>query len=177
LKSNPPSTSRPFHKQWERQTKSSQCQNLFDPKLHNEIAERKKPSDIQNYIIAYDGPEDGRKVYDWIIKSHNKLKIPNISLPIVRLQKQEINANSVDGIFILKKGFILFANQPVYFQGQMEFDKEAIAHSWVVGNQDYGNLALLFLILLEKIGADKKIHVMYPAGYVKNHKMGTIYVT
>ncbi|SDD66899.1 DUF6602 domain-containing protein [Pedobacter soli] len=149
----------------------------FDPQLHNEITNRKKPEDIQNYVIAYDGPDDGRKVYNWIISSHNKLNLINISLPVGRTEKQEINSNSVDGIFVLKKGFILFANQPIYFQGQMEFDKENIAHSWVVGNQEYGNLALLFLILLERIGADSKTHVMYPAGYLKNHQMGTIYVT
>ncbi|RYE50965.1 MAG: hypothetical protein EOP48_18930 [Sphingobacteriales bacterium] len=136
---------------------------------------RSTPAHIKNYVIAYDGPGDITKVHHWISSAHKKLKIPNISLPLGRSAKQAVQGNTIDAIFILKKGFISFANRSTYYQGQIASDDAGEYHSWVMANQGDGNLIELFMELVD-LSNDSRPQLFYPMGYLKHHQMGEIYM-
>ena len=55
-------------------------------------------------------------------------------------------SSSIDGVFILQKGFIYFDNVPTGFINN-SLRKEHPNYKWVLSNCNNGNLLLLFLFL------------------------------
>lgn len=104
------------------------------------------PPKILNYVVAYGGPANMRTVYNWIPPIHNSLGVAIQDLPQNDEQRIKTASPSIDGVFVLNKGFIYFDNVPFGFANQ----NARTAHpnlKWVIGNTDTGNLLLFFLFL------------------------------
>ena len=104
------------------------------------------PPKVLNYVIAYDGPTHIGTVLNWLPELQAILGIVPENLP--KDSKKRINtpSKSIDGIFILNKGFIYYDNVPLGFAT----DEIRAAHDdlrWVVAETSQGNLLLFFLLL------------------------------
>ncbi len=103
------------------------------------------PPSVLNFIVAYQGPTT-ETVMKWIDEIYTAKGIHenNAIEPEKRL---EMPSASIDGIFILNRGFIQFDNSPADFRH---------AYSQKIGNWVYcdttnGNLTLLFVLLTQSM--------------------------
>ena len=104
------------------------------------------PPKILNYVVAYDGPAQMQTVYNWIPQIHANLGITIPDLPQEEAQRLSSASPSIDGIFILNKGFIYFDNVPFGFaNGAARATHPNL--KWVFSDSGTGNLLLLFLLL------------------------------
>jgi hypothetical protein len=104
------------------------------------------PPKILNYVVAYDGPAQMQTVYNWIPQIHASLGLAVTDLPQELGQRHQTAAPSIDGVFVLNKGFIYFDNVPT----GLAIDQARAAHpniKWVFADTTSGNLLLLFLFL------------------------------
>lgn len=104
------------------------------------------PPKILNYLVAYDGPAQMGTVYNWIPPIHNDLGIVVADLPLDQQQRLQTPSPSLDGVFILNKGFLYFDNVPNGFA----IEQARVEHpniKWLFADSSSGNLLLLFLFL------------------------------
>lgn len=110
------------------------------------------PPNIISYIVAYEGPKKLETVDSWL-KNNGIMPFENLDdrqLQICRHQgeKYGVASDSIDGVFILGKGFRYYDNIPLD-------DKETRpVHNiprtedlWIKGSEKNGNLAKLFFLL------------------------------
>jgi len=104
-----------------------------------------QPPALLNYIVAYDGPASMATVNDWLKEVHaaNQIEVPELSGAIDRYR---VPAPSIDGIFVLGRGFLYFDNVPM---GLASDDTRAKFPKlrWVYSDSAVDNLLLLFLFL------------------------------
>lgn len=103
------------------------------------------PPKVLNYVIAYDGPADMKTVSGWVTSIHAAKGISIADLPLDEAARQQTPAPSLDGIFVLGKGFLYFDNTPMGFGGATR--QHLPQQKWVLANQPDGNLLLLFMFL------------------------------
>lgn len=117
-------------------------------------------SGIKNFVVAYDGPAKIETVFSWIGQIHKSL---DISIPELPPDKERFNipSPSIDGIFVLKKGFLYFDNIPFIFQTQQLLHKYPNI-KWVTVNSEEGVLLMFFHLLQEII---KTIHGTFLNAY------------
>jgi hypothetical protein len=130
------------------------------------------PPKVLNYVVAYDGPVQMKTVYDWIPKIHSNLGISISSLPQNYEDRIKVSSPSIDGIFILGRGFVYFDNVPVSFAAS----KNRTAHpdlKWVFADTASGNLLLLFL-MLQSATANIEGKWLNPAPYISSFKLSRI---
>lgn len=113
------------------------------------------PPSILNYVIAYDGPANISTVYGWLPQIHTNLGITVNNLPADNTARINTPSPSVDGIFILKKGFIYYDNVSLGFLNPTTRAAADPNVKWVMADTASGNLLLLFLFLLN---ANANIH-------------------
>jgi len=104
-----------------------------------------QPPGILNYVVAFNGPMKMATVHGWLDPIHSELEIP---LPILPLGDDRIGkaAPSIDGVFVLGKGFLVFDNAPIGFA--TDEIREVLPESrWQLADQPSGNLLYLFLLL------------------------------
>ncbi|MGH9644761.1 MAG: DUF6602 domain-containing protein, partial [Terriglobales bacterium] len=70
------------------------------------------PPKLLNYAVAYDGPAQMQTVYGWLPQIHAALGITVPDLPEDQVQRLQTASPSLDGVFILNKGFLYFDNVP-----------------------------------------------------------------
>ena len=73
------------------------------------------PPSILNYVVAYDGPAHMSTVYGWIPRIHAGLGIAISNLPLDVQARQQTPSPSIDGVFIMNRGFLYFDNVPLGF--------------------------------------------------------------
>lgn len=105
-----------------------------------------KPS-LKSFLIAYNCDRTLETVYKWLIEI-NKTQEINIEGNLPKSGKERINVvnNSVDGIYILGKGFIFFENQPTSIVPNSYYEDRPDIQ-WVIVNQSKGCLLSLFVFL------------------------------
>lgn len=103
------------------------------------------PPRVLNFVVAYDGPANMSTVKGWIDTAHQNLGINVPSLPVDQGDRTATPSPSIDGVFVLKKGFIYFDNVPQSFTNPLRSTMSA--SKWVVGDTQTGNLLLLFVFL------------------------------
>jgi hypothetical protein len=104
------------------------------------------PPKVLNYVVAYDGPAHIQTVYNWIPPIHAGLGIILPDLPQDESQRVMTPSPSLDGVFILNRGFLYFDNVPAGFANA----QARASHpnlKWVFADSSSGNLLLLFLLL------------------------------
>ena len=70
-------------------------------------------------IVAFDGPTNIGTVHDWVEESHKELGISIPTMPPTSVARQSIPSPGLDGVFILRKGFVHFVNQPFEYRLQV----------------------------------------------------------
>lgn len=130
------------------------------------------PPKVLNYAVAYDGPEQIQTVYNWIPQIHNALGIAIPDLPQDEIQRLSTASPSIDGIFVLNKGFIYFDNVPNSFANS----QTRAVHpnlKWVFADTASGNLLLLF-IMLQTATANTEGKWLNPIPYLASFKVTSI---
>jgi len=112
---------------------------------HNLIRAGYQPPSILSYVVAYDGPASMETVNGWLNPMHQEL---SLSYPMISSENRLTTPSpSLDGIFVLGKGFVLFANSPFTFpEVEQIFQQGANVH-WYFADTESDNLMLLFLLL------------------------------
>lgn len=100
------------------------------------------PPKIINYVVAYDGPSQMATVGGWIPELHTELDIASPSLPIEQQKRLRTASVSLDGVFVLGKGFLCFDNMPAGFGPHLRARKPDL--QWIVGDAQRGSLLMLF---------------------------------
>lgn len=103
------------------------------------------PPKVLNYVVAYDGPASMQTVYQWALQIHASLGIQVPNLPADDASRVQIPSPTIDGVFVLKKGFLFFDNTP--FGISSPFRATNPTGKWVFGDTSSGNLLMLFLFL------------------------------
>ncbi|MGE3553030.1 MAG: DUF6602 domain-containing protein [Candidatus Obscuribacterales bacterium] len=100
------------------------------------------PMGIPTFVVAYKGPTM-KTLHSWLTKIHNELsiEIPNHTLG----ERFKHDSPSIDGVFILGQGFLLFDNNTLFSVADMSAARDT--SKWLVGNQERGNLQVLFYLL------------------------------
>ncbi|WP_373509959.1 DUF6602 domain-containing protein [Thiocapsa sp.] len=124
------------------------------------------PPKVLNYVIAYHGPASMSTVLNWIPELQASLGIVPEALPKDGNERINTPSKSIDGIFVLNKGFIYFDNVPLGFAT----DEIRAAHDdlrWVVAETPKGNL-LLFFLLLQNAAANIEGRWLNAVPYLSN---------
>jgi hypothetical protein len=127
------------------------------------------PPKVLNYVVAYDGPAQMQTAYNWIPQIHTSLGISIPDLPQDESQRLGTASPSIDGVFVLNKGFIYFDNVPIGFANAgTRADHPSL--KWVFANAGTGNLLLLFL-LLQSATANIEGKWLNPVPYLASFNM------
>jgi hypothetical protein len=104
-----------------------------------------QPPSILNYVVAYDGPSKMSTVHGWINPIHTSLEIISPALAIGETRSTQVSP-SIDGVFVLGKGFLVFDNVPFGFVND-EFRQRFPVGIWQYSNVSSGSLLFFFLLL------------------------------
>ena len=105
------------------------------------------PPKILNYIVAYDGPNNMKKVYNWIKKLEGELKFEYPSeMPPDQQKRIDIPSPGMDGIFVLGKGYVHFDNFIISHINPNYRNKDQWMR-WIFLDSENASLLLLFLNL------------------------------
>lgn len=130
----------------EQSIKAAQNSKNLNPNVITSFHTGYIPPKILNYVLAYDGPANMETVYNWIPTIHRNLGIKIDNLPIDTKQRVKIPSPSIDGVFVLNKGFIYFDNTPLGFASQKSRQAN-LDLKWLFADTNSGNLLLLFLLI------------------------------
>lgn len=119
---------------------------LLSPNVTSSFSSGYIPPKVLNYVVAYDGPAQMATVIGWIPKIHSALGIEQSMLPQDESQRLMTPSPSIDGAFVLNKGFIYFDNVPMGF-ARPEVRKQRPDLKWIHADSESGSLLLLFLFL------------------------------
>ena len=99
---------------------------------------------VVNFVVAYAGPAKIKTAYNWINNIHHSLQItaPQVKLP----ERFDTPSPSIDGVFILNKGFLHFDNIPDSMTPSNLRASNPYSN-WVLTESEQGTLLYLFFLL------------------------------
>ena len=118
----------------------------LDPSFTTSFIAGHVPPKVLNYVVAYDGPASMSTVYGWVPKIHSKMGITVPNLPVALDDRIKVPSPSVDGVFVLKKGFLYFDNVPFGFADDSDRASNP-GMKWLYADSVDGNLLLIFMLL------------------------------
>jgi len=130
------------------------------------------PPKVLNYVVAYDGPASMQTVYEWINPIYENLGIIQANIPIDDEKRIRTPSESIDGIFILQKGFLYFDNVPYGFS-QLEHREKNPISKWIYADTPEGNL-LFFFMLLQGATANIEGRWLNPLPYLSKFSLSGI---
>ena len=99
----------------ENAIKAAKNSKTFIKSVTNTFSTGYIPPAILNFVVAYDGPQNMSTVNGWIPQIHDSLNISCPSLSTDHQKRMSTASPSIDGIFILERGFLYFDNVPIGF--------------------------------------------------------------
>jgi hypothetical protein len=132
-----------------------------------------QPPSILSYVVAYDGPASMTTVHAWFAGIHAELGIAYPLMPPNGEQRISIASPSVDGVFLLGRGFIQFDNSPLGFIRDDLRQAHPDLH-WAVADTPNGNLLLLFLLLTQAVSGVSGSW-LNPGPYVANFNVANLH--
>lgn len=105
------------------------------------------PPSILSFIVAYDGPQKMETVLSWITELESDLGISLPPLPLGEARLKTPSA-SIDGVFVLGKGFVTFDNFPTGFLNETVRSSTPTT-KWVAASTNHGALLWLFHMLTQ----------------------------
>jgi hypothetical protein len=109
-----------------------------------------QPPSILSYVVAYDGPASMKTISGWLGPIHRDLGINEPAMPLTGAERAKVVSPSLDGIFLLGKGFIQFDNSPLGFLTD-EIRMQRPNARWVGADTERGSLLLLFMLLTQAV--------------------------
>jgi len=106
------------------------------------------PPGILSYVVAYDGPAQIRTVRNWVrsIEIDHGLNAPQ--LPQTRQERARVLSESIEGVFVLGRGSVVFDNAPISLTDDAITAANPAAKYVTMSGAD-GNLLWLFLLLTQ----------------------------
>jgi hypothetical protein len=133
-------------KDMEQSIKAAKNAKLLTPSTTSSFSAGYIPPKVLNYVIAYAGPANMKTAYGWIPKIHNTLGITISDLPQDENKRFNTPSPSIDGVFILNKGFIYFDNIPFGFANSAGRAAQPNM-KWLFSDTPDGNLLMFFMLL------------------------------
>ena len=65
---------------------------------------------IRSYVVAYDGPAQIKTVYEWLMQIEQARGLNQQNLPATGAERRRVLSQSVEGVFVLGKGSLVFDN-------------------------------------------------------------------
>ena len=130
----------------EQAIKAARNAKMLTPNVTSSFSSGYTPPKVLNYVVAYDGPAQMQTVYNWIPQIHAALGETIPDLPQDESQRLATASPSIDGAFVLSKGFLYFDNVPVGFANAASRATHPNL-KWVFADTGSGNLLLLFMLL------------------------------
>ncbi|MDF5892713.1 hypothetical protein P4A93_13900 [Pseudomonas syringae pv. syringae] len=117
---------------------------------------------VVSFIFAYSGPVKNTTSYKWLQAAHVKLgvKAESVSFP----DRWKASAPSIDGVFVLKKGFIHFDNIPDTLTPSDV--RAANPHSCWVSVESEESVLLYFFFLLTNVCVHSASFAVDAAKYI-----------
>ncbi|MDP2856419.1 MAG: hypothetical protein Q8P50_00350 [Bacillota bacterium] len=159
-------------KELENAAKAARASKALSPNIIISFHSGFIPPKVLNYVIAYDGPASMQTVYGWLPTIHASWGVTIPDLPMVPDQRAQTPSPSLDGIFVLQKGFVYFDNVPYGFAS------DAVRQAnpdikWVVSDTTSGNL-LLFFLFLQTATANVEGRWLNPLPYLQGFHLPNI---
>ncbi|MFC3530913.1 DUF6602 domain-containing protein [Vogesella facilis] len=107
---------------------------------------------ILSYVIAYEGPASHETIADWLNRAHGSHQIVLPHLPANHNDCQRTAWPSIDGIFVLGRGFMQADTSAITYitdKTRMQHD----SRQWVWCGSKDGNLLVLFMLLTQAASA------------------------
>jgi hypothetical protein len=101
------------------------------------------PPGVLSFVVAYDGPASMKTVHGWIPDLHREKGIAEPALPPHWGPRQATPSPSIDGVFVLGKGFLQFDNSPLDFF-DIPFRQQRPWMRWHGADVETGALLMLF---------------------------------
>jgi len=121
---------------------ASNSKNLT-PNINTSFSTGWIPPKVLNFVIAYTGPANMATVHQHILNAHQQENIP---LPNWNKQNRvQTPGTALDGVFVLKKGFVKLDNSPLTLNNQ----QNPVNGIHIISDTQYSNLLLFFLTLQE----------------------------
>lgn len=160
------------HKDLENAVKAASASKNLTPNVVTSFHTGFIPPKVLNYVVAYDGPANMHTVYGWLPFIHSGLGITVPDLPLEGDKRMKVSSPSIDGIFVLQKGFIYFDNLPYGFAS------DAVRQAnpdikWVFADSASGNL-LLFFLFLQSATANIEGRWLNPLPYLQGFRVPKI---
>ena len=127
------------------------------------------PPKVLNYVVAYDGPAQMLTAYGWLPKIYASLGIQSPQLPVDEAQRLRTASPSIDGLFVLNRGFMYFDNVPVGFASAAALQQNPDLR-WLIADTTSGNL-LLFFLMLQSATANLEGRWLNPVPYLGSFKI------
>jgi hypothetical protein len=108
------------------------------------------PPGILSYVVSYAGPTSIETVYGWLKGIEDRHGLNAANLPARGLERLQLVSQSIDGIFCLGLGTVMFDNSPMNFVNDYQ-RVERPENKYSVLSQSDGNLLLLFLVITQAV--------------------------
>jgi hypothetical protein len=134
----------------EKAIKAARNAKALTPNVTSSFTSGYIPPKVLNYLVAYNGPAQMQTVYNWIPQIHTALGITISNLPQDGERRFSTASPSIDGIFVLKRGFIYFDNVPIGFADSQTRSAQPNL-KWIFADMTSGNILVLFFMLQSAI--------------------------
>ncbi len=132
-----------------------------------------QPPSILSYVVAYEGPASMGTVANWLNPIHQEL---GLSYPIFSSQNRlTTRSPSLDGIFVLGRGFGLFTNSPLAslaaeLISQQTTNQQITNVHWFFADTLSDTLLFLFLMLANATAGIEETY-LNPLAYLAQAKL------
>lgn len=107
---------------------------------------------ILSYVVAYEGPSSHETIAEWLDRSHKNHQIALPSLPTNHNDCQRTAWPSIDGLFVLGRGFMQADTSAISYITN-EVRAQHYDRKWIWCESQVGNLLVLFMLLTQAASA------------------------
>jgi hypothetical protein len=109
-----------------------------------------QPPSILSYVVGYDGPNQVDSLHKWIAEVHQEESVVNPVMGNTLKDRIAMASPSVDGVFLLGRGFVYFDNVPIGFITDAVRNQHPDIR-WMIADSVDGNILLLFTFLTQAV--------------------------
>lgn len=109
-----------------------------------------RPPPILSYVVGYTGPVNMATVHGWFDGIHQAAGVTFDPMPLTLQERSTVRCPTIDGVFLLGKGFIQFDNAAITFLHDDARAKNPL-HKWSIVDAKTGALFVLSLLLTQAV--------------------------